>query len=148
LTGEELKKLPSTLTTWKKWKKRHPKTLVLSQDTGHVRDYTTDPYESYYRSPFTFFGFRGKTPELPEKELVLGVEIGEEKKAYPLSVIRKIKTPFEDTVSGKAIMIHFDSETQEAFATDREENRLPSAVLTYWYVWYAFNPETEIFKEE
>jgi hypothetical protein len=148
LTGTELSTLPSTLTTWEKWKKRHPDTLVLSADTGYTRDYTRDPYESYYRSPFRFLGFRGKvSPELPEKELVLGVEMGGEKKAYPLSVLKEIKTPFEDTVSGKAITIHFDRETEEAFATDKEKKRVP-AVLTYWYVWYAFHPETTIFKKE
>jgi hypothetical protein len=63
-----------------------------------------------------------------------------------LSVLKEIKTPFEDTISGKAITIHFDSETEEAFATDKETKRVPEAVLTYWYVWYAFHPDTDIFK--
>jgi hypothetical protein len=148
LTGTNIKTLPSTLTTWKKWKKRHPDTLVLSTDTGYIRDYSKDPYESYYTSPFRFFGFRGKvSPELPEKELVLGVDIGAEKKAYPVSVLKKMKTPFEDTVSGQKITVHFDSDTEEAFATDKEKNRVPG-VLTYWYVWNAFHPDTTVFKGE
>lgn len=148
LTGTKLKTLPSKLTTWKKWKKRHPDTLVLSTKTGYTRDYTRDPYESYYTSPFRFLGFRGKTSkELPEKELVLGIDIGTEKKAYPVSVLKKIKTPFEDTVSGQKITVHFEGDTEEAFATDKDEKRVPG-VLTYWYVWYAFHPDTKIFKSE
>ena len=38
LTGAKLKVLPSTLTTWKKWRRQHPNTAVLSPDTGHQRD--------------------------------------------------------------------------------------------------------------
>ncbi len=144
MTGARLTPLPSTLTTWKRWKKLHPGTLVLSTDTGYARDYTVDPYEGYFRSPFAFFGFRGKTsPELPEKELVLGVEIEGAKKAYPFSVLRKIKAPFDDAILGHNITIHFDRESEEAYATEKNR-RLPGTV-SYWFVWYSFHPDTAIY---
>ncbi len=145
MTGTELATLPSTLTTWKKWKKRHPDTLVLSTDTGYRRDYSRDPYASYFRSPLAFFGFRGKSPGLPEKELVVGIELGAETKAYPLTELKKLKPPLEDIVAGKKIFIHFDKETEEAFAKDKEGKRLES-ILTYWYVWHAFHPDSAIYK--
>jgi hypothetical protein len=34
-------------TTWGRWRERHPGTLVLSRDTGHARNYDSDPYGSY-----------------------------------------------------------------------------------------------------
>lgn len=147
MTGARLIPLPSSLITWKRWKKLHPDTLVLSTDTGYSRDYNVDPYEGYFRSPFAFFGFRGKiSPELPEKELVLGVEIEGVKKAYPFSVLRRIKAPLDDAISGHNITIHFDRESEEAYATETER-RLPSAV-SCWFVWYSFHPDTSINREK
>ncbi|MBI5467837.1 MAG: DUF3179 domain-containing protein [Deltaproteobacteria bacterium] len=146
MTGARLTPLPSTLTTWKRWKKLNPGTLVLSTDTGYARDYTVDPYESYFRSPFAYFGLKKKPPELPEKELVLGIEMEGAKKAYPFSVLRKIKAPFNDTVSGHNITIHFDRESEEAYATEKE--RRLNGTVSYWFVWYSFHPDTSIYREK
>ena len=44
LTGSRLKLLSSTHTNWASWKSKHPKTQVLSDDTGYRRDYDRDPY--------------------------------------------------------------------------------------------------------
>jgi hypothetical protein len=73
MTDTPLTVLPSTLTTWKRWKKRHPDTLVLSLETGHRRDYTRDPYESYYESSRGFFSRVLGGPGEEEKMLVAGV---------------------------------------------------------------------------
>lgn len=144
MTGARLAPLPSVLTTWKRWKRLHPDTLVLSTDTGYARDYGVDPYEGYYRSPLAFLGFRGKTsPALPEKELVLGLEIEGAVRAYPFSVLRKIDAPFDDAVSGHDITVHFDGGSEEAYATEKGR-RLPGTV-SYWFVWYSFHPETSIY---
>lgn len=43
-TGRVLVRRPAVMTTWKEWKARHPGTLVVTFDTGHVRDYRRDPY--------------------------------------------------------------------------------------------------------
>ena len=34
-------------TTWERWRERYPETVVLSRDTGHARNYDSDPYGSY-----------------------------------------------------------------------------------------------------
>lgn len=146
MTGTRLSPYPSALTTWKRWKKLHPDTLVLSTKTGFSRDYSKDPYEDYYRSPLAFFGFRQKPPELPEKELVLGIEVEGITRAYPFSILRKIKTPFNDTISGKTVTIHFDRESEEAYVTDKDMKRLPG-IVSYWFVWYSFNSDTSVFRE-
>ena len=49
-TGSPLRVLPSTVTTWEKWRRRHPKTLVLTTATGRRRDYAKDPDEDCCRS--------------------------------------------------------------------------------------------------
>jgi hypothetical protein len=146
MTGQKLKSIPSKVTTWKRWKTLHPDGLVLSRKTGHSRDYTLDPYRDYFRSPLAFLGFRGKSPGLPEKELVLAVEIGDQKKAYPLSILKSAPTPVHDVISGEAIRIFYDHASESAYAT-MEDNTPLSALVTYWFVWYGFYPETEIYKK-
>ena len=39
MTGTKLFTFPSTITTWSKWRKKHPDTTVLSFDTGYNRNY-------------------------------------------------------------------------------------------------------------
>jgi hypothetical protein len=57
MTGAELEVLPSTLTSWRKWRQKHPQTEVLSLDTGYKRNYRQDPYADYYQSKKGFFSF-------------------------------------------------------------------------------------------
>lgn len=144
LTGTPLKPVASTLTTWKRWRKKHPDTLVLSTETGYRRDYTSDPYRSYHRSPFAFFGLKKKLPHLPEKELVAGVEIDGVKKAYPFSVLKGSGPNLTDTVSGKRLTVNFDIASEEVTVTGQDNETLP-VMVSYWFVWYSFNPDTLIF---
>ena len=146
MTGKKLNTKPYVLTKWKKWKKKYPHTLVLSTDTGYRRDYDRDPYESYYRSPLAFFGFKKKTPGLPEKELILGIEYEGIKKAYPLSLLKKSKPPLKDTVADKEISIYFDKDAEDVYSVDENNKRIAS-IVTYWFVWYDFHPESLIFKK-
>lgn len=46
-TGRTLTRFPSILTTWKQWKAKHPHTMAVTFDTGHVRDYWRDPYAGH-----------------------------------------------------------------------------------------------------
>ena len=151
MTGERLTPVPSVQTTWERWRKLHPDTLVLSTDTGYSRDYSSNPYENYFTSPLAFLGFKGKRDgRLPEKELVLGidagVEVGNEKKAYPFGALRNIETPVRDTISGQKVLVYFDKDSEEAYVTDESGKRLPTLV-SYWFVWSSFHPDTKIFKE-
>ncbi len=146
LTGTKLTAIPSTITTWKKWKALHPKTFVLSTKTGFKRDYSRNPYENYYNSPLAFLGFKGKRDKrLPEKELVLGIEVKGIKRAYPFSVLKGSVDPITDTISGEEIRIHFDKNSEEAYATFKDGSRLVGMV-SYWFVWSAFYQDTDIFK--
>lgn len=147
MTGTEVATVPSVLTTWKRWVRMHPDTLVLSKKTGYVRNYDDDPYENYHRSPLSFFGIKKKLPHLDEKELVLGVTVDGVRKVYPFRVLRKTDLPVEDTVGGTDVTVHFDTGSEEAYATGPGGERLPGFV-SYWFVWYDFYPETMVYKPE
>jgi hypothetical protein len=88
--GQELEALPLTWTTWGRWKRRYPKTLVLSKETGYVRSYGYDPYgsytskrPSYYTSGGPFFPVMARSNRFPEKKVVVGVKVDHAVLALP-----------------------------------------------------------------
>ncbi len=144
MTGAKLPPVASRLTTWKRWKKLFPHTLVLSPETGYARDYERDPYEGYSKSAFAFFRIKKSLPHLREKELVLGIEIGGKFRAYPFSVLGKLSSPLEDTLAGKAVKVYFDKDSEEAYAATVTGKRVPG-IISYWFVWYSFHPDSTVF---
>jgi hypothetical protein len=45
--GAGVERLPVVETTWERWKQMHPDTMVISDDTGHSRNYQSYPYGNY-----------------------------------------------------------------------------------------------------
>jgi hypothetical protein len=140
MAGKRLETLPSSFTTWKKWLKNHPETLVLTPLTGYVRDYSRDPYEDYYKSRRGFFSFFKPGPGEKEKELVAGIEFNGKSYAFPLSSLRE-RGPLSTTVAGKGIIATFDDSTDMVTITDEQGTSIPH-VLVYWFVWKGIHPET------
>jgi hypothetical protein len=136
MTGTKLEVLPSTLTTWKKWRKRH-------LETGYARDYSRDPYENYYESRRGFFSsFKPGLGE-EEKELVVGVTLDGAARAYPLETVRKNRT-LTDTLSGRKLTLTFDPATDQLAIRDDAGNDVPY-ITGYWFVWKGMYPETGRF---
>lgn len=143
MTGKELATLPHRLTSWKKWKKSHPDTLVLSSDTGHKRDYSKDPYEDYYKSPFSFFG-SSPPPTLPEKTLVIGIEFKGMKRAYPLEEFKRLKRPVKDRIGSVELSINLNGLGGEVTASGEDGMKI-EGLITYWFVWHKFHPDTTVY---
>ncbi len=142
MTGATLEVLPSTLTTWKTWRQTHPETMVLSTNTGHDRDYGQDPYEEYYRSKRTIFGFvRDILQGHEAKELVVGVRVGDSAKAYPLEEVRQ-QGEIRDTLAGKELTLAIDPRTDRLIVTDLQGGEIP-VIVTYWFVWKDIHHESE-----
>jgi hypothetical protein len=146
LTGTRLKKLPSTITTWKKWRKRYPETEVLSLNTGYVRDYENDPYSDYYKSKTGLFSFLKSGPGADEKALVIGVEIEGVTSAYLMGQLRDVRE-INDTIGGRSINLSFDAETDAVIVRD-EKGEEYDYMITYWMVWKGIYPETELYVEK
>ncbi len=145
LSGTRLKALKSRVTTWGKWRKKHPDTLVLSLDTGHIRDYSKDPYEAYYRSTSGLFNsFFRKGPGEEEKEMVVGVDLGGNQKAYPVEHLRREGT-VEDSLGGVKLILSFDPETGDVLIETGEGEEIPP-VIVYWFVWKGIHPESGLFR--
>lgn len=145
LTGAKLEAVPSTIITWREWKEQHPHTLVLAERRvpaifsalGKALQTLIPPLRSQ----------RSSHPQTPSSfsELVLGVTVGEEKKAYPLDELARSTAPFTtDTVKGTEVRLFFSPTNAFAYAENKQEERLPS-VVTYRATWLAFYPHSQLY---
>jgi len=144
MTGAMLQHIFLEHTTWSEWRRSHPNTHVLSIKTGHIRNYNRDPYLGYSQSADLMFGVNHVDPSYHPKEWVLGIEVGENFKAYPFSELKKVKGPIHDHINGQRIQITFNAEAHSASAMDANGKPLPS-VMAFWFAWYTFHPETKVY---
>ena len=145
MTGTKLATFPSTITTWGKWKKKHPGTTVLSFKTGYSRNYDRDPYESYYRERRGMFRsfFKGGPGE-EEKEIVAGVQVGDSAKAFPAELVRQRKK-VTDTVGDQKVTLSYDDSTDQiSVRTDKGEEIEP--IVVYWFVWKGIHPDSGLYR--
>lgn len=144
LTGARLKVLPSTLTTWAKWSRAHPRTEVLSLETGYNRNYSEDPYADYYASRKGFFAFFKPAPGEEEKALVVGLTLDGSARAYPLELLRE-KQQLKDDLAGTAVTLDYRSDTDQISVRTAAGEELTPLIL-YWFVWKGMYPESGIYR--
>jgi hypothetical protein len=144
LTGTRLEVLPSSLTTWGKWRKLHPDGLVLSTDTGYSRNYTKDPYLDYYARKSGFWSFFKLGPGEKEKELVIGIELDGQASAYPLDLLRQ-RGEIRDAFGTQTLKLDFDSATDRLQVTGTDGSKVPY-MIAYWFVWKGIHPQTGRYK--
>ena len=104
LTKKRLTPIITDTIKWKEWKAKHPDTLVLSTDTGFIRNYERDPYEGYDRSSRIWFPIEVQDDRLFSKARVYGIMVNGESKAYPEDIIKKKKV-INDFVGNKNILV-------------------------------------------
>lgn len=73
--GAALREFTVVRTTWRRWRARHPDTLVMTETTGFARDYANDPYAplGYYTSNRTLFANTYTDDQFHAKTWVYGV---------------------------------------------------------------------------
>jgi len=143
LKGKRLTRIPIQHTTWEAWLGRGD-SLVLSRDTGYRRDYSRSPYGSYASDADLYFPVNARSARYHPKERVLGIEIGARFKAYPFAELARVESPWKDSFAGQDLVVMFDAETRSGEIRDASGKPLPS-INAFWFAWYAFHPETEVF---
>ena len=144
MVGRKLEKISAERTSWKHWLKNHPRTQVLSTDTGYSRSYNVDPYEGYYRALGIMFPVGDVRTDLPAKEMVLGIEINGAAKAYPLSLLERKSGMLKDDVGEYPVQIVLSKEGQVVNVQDHQARTIP-VIFAYWFAWQAFHPGTEVY---
>lgn len=147
MKGEKLHSVPVMHTRWSDWKSRYPATRVLSTDTGYDRDYSRNPYAGYEKTPDLWFRVQARDQRYHSKEPVLGIEIDGHFKAYPFVELKKTGDDVHDALAGQPVVVKYDPEHHTAVAVDARGNMLPG-VIAFWFAWYAFHPDTEVYRAE
>lgn len=145
LKGYGIPAIPTAHTTWRDWQTRHPDTQVLSTDTGFRIKYRGSPYTDYKNSSRLMFPVAEHSNAYGKKELVLGITIDGVDKTYPFKELKKYdQASFTDTIANKEITIEWQEDEQYARALDSNGEEI-TTVIVYWFAWYAFHSDTEIF---
>ncbi len=144
LKGSELQMLPLEHTTWQRWRRLHPNTLILSKATGHDRNYQTDPYAGYKDSSGTYFPVKQIDPRYHPKQQILGLEVEGHFKAYPFVELDRAGGEVIDSLAGQVYRVFYDRANRSAWVVDVTGNKIP-AVSAFWFAWMAFHPESAVY---
>ena len=147
MVGKKLKRIPISHTTWRDWLQKNPETLVLSDETGHFRDYTRNPYAGYESSRTLYFAVNNRAPDTYHpKELVIGLDFDGVYKAYPFVELEKNGKPrFTDNINGNQITVQWDSENRSVTILNSAGEEI-AGIQGFWFAWFAFHPDTEVYR--
>lgn len=144
-SGAELKFLPVVMSSWSWWKGHHPDSEVLIGGEGVSARYSSESYSEYRSSQSLMFPVAEQSKALRNKDMVIGISLGDQAMAYPYNELAKSKETVSDELNGQVILVHYDEEQNTAWITD-ESGVLLAAESMYWFAWYAFHTDTQIFE--
>jgi hypothetical protein len=148
LVGKELKPVAIRHELWRGWQERVGKNgQVLSTDTGHRRNYRLSPYGDYDHSERLYFPVTHASRKYHPKTWVLGWSYNGESKAWPFPELADHGAVLEDQIGGKAVTLHYDPDVPSAELRDEYGTLLP-ATRAFWFAWYTFHPDTDVFEAE
>jgi len=139
-----LRRLPSVVTRWGEWRRRHPQTKVLSLDTGFQRPYQPGAaYADYFASDDTMFPVRTRSLALPAKERVFGIVHDGLPKAWSLASLREARVT-NDAVGEAEVVVVSASEAVPVRGVSRSgiplEYDAGQAVRAYRRGGHRFSP--------
>lgn len=144
LVGQKLTPFAVDTLLWGDWKNLHPDTQVLSQETGHSRDYSSYPYGSYEQDTSVYFPAEGTSDtRLHPKQIVWGIEVNGKFKAYDdkkLSEVGKLN----DSLNGIKLNIARNKEGQVRITKEDGGAIIPDRSM--WFAWVSFHPDTQLYK--
>lgn len=115
--GTKLASIPITLTSWEAWRGTHPDTAFVDLPPTGLRDKMMTkmldwmiPLPGLARRRSPWHPVHGAVDSrLPAMSMVVGVESGETRKAYPLDEVRARRV-VNDEVGGEPIVVLYDPE--------------------------------------
>jgi len=92
-------------TTWETWQAMYPETILMTEDTGFSRPYGTYPYGSFRTDQSLIFNVDNMNDlRLHRKARVLGLNVGDSSKVYPVSDFGDDVSLIHDQVGGMDIV--------------------------------------------
>jgi hypothetical protein len=138
-TGKRLRWIPSVVTTWKQWKKEHPKTSVLKPPR---------PLEAYQRTNRSYERYRmtdrahwldRRIPvgnEYKNKDSVTIVVRDGKARCYPHRALKEGANEDGD--------LRVVKEGATVRVRDRDGREVPS-LFAYWFAWCAYYPKGTVY---
>ena len=125
ILGERVTWIPDRLqvveTTWGTWREMYPQTRLLSRDTGFSRDYDDYPYGSFREDNSLLFDVNNANDNrLHRKERVLGINVGDASKVYPVSGFSNAVEVLNDTVGDMSVVVAGSSGSNFAVVYNRQ----------------------------
>ncbi|MCC5858569.1 MAG: DUF3179 domain-containing protein [Ectothiorhodospiraceae bacterium] len=172
-TGQALEEIRVVWTTWERWRERHPRTRVLSDETGFIRNYRRDPYGSYnplegYYVPDSgrFFPVMHENGRYPPKQEIFGFRTAREAVAVDRDHLRDQGLLIHQGPEQDYLIIH-DPGLDTAWVFSPVPEQTPShdelrfgpqgpehpeleglepvnGFEAMWFAWYAFYPDTVV----
>lgn len=117
--GNSLPMVPIVEMTWEGWRRLHPDTRVVSEETGFGRDYQSYPYGNYDNPTNSALLFPGSIDgRRPPKERVLGIPLGSGGITFPFGILDEMGevAVAETSVLGEPYVVFWDRAGQSAIA--------------------------------
>jgi len=116
---------------------------VLSRETGHVRDYGTDPYSGYEDAASLFFPVTSRDDTIFPKKVIFGIEVDGLFKAYVQDDLVRGET-VDDEVNGVSVSVFLSDIGVVEFVRSDTGAVVPHE-RDFWFAWFAFHPETLVY---
>lgn len=166
--GKTLDEVNLIWTTWERWRSEYPDTKVLSEDTGHLRNYSNDPYGSYnptggyYQQDQVMFPLMNESGTYSSKKMVVGARTSAHSGYFVMDDLRD-----ERALTTDSFLAVYDSDldtgriyprpseeitaredgTYEMNGKQYEADDLPMeelvSVEAFYFAWTAFYPDSE-----
>ncbi|TVP54559.1 MAG: DUF3179 domain-containing protein [Gemmatimonadales bacterium] len=170
--GHTLAEVNLIWTTWERWHAAHPDTRVLSDRTGHLRNYDRDPYGSYtplrgyYVEDRTMFPVMHRSGSQHQKEMVVGARTADASARFVLGDLESERIQMTENflavydptfhtgviyerpdgveLDGLRVLPGGDYEFNGEIHPPRELPFEPLvSVDAFYFAWHAFYPDSE-----
>ncbi|MCZ6738658.1 MAG: DUF3179 domain-containing protein [Actinobacteria bacterium] len=113
--GKSLTPLASAIVRWADFRDSHPDGQALSSDQGFGLVYGSNPYEFYSSRSRPYNFYSGEIDDrFPALERVVGISVNGIDKAYPFSLINKVRV-VHDNLAGQELVVFWGaSDTADA----------------------------------
>ena len=141
LAGTALDMLPVEIVSFNQFKTAHPKAEIVSNETGHERNYGQSPYEAYFARDGLMVPVKGVGDALPRKTLGVGIATDDQSWFVPEDLCRDgyiLATP-----AGDVSLTADDAGVRVVSAPESVRT-----AQTFYYSWSAFYPHSTVVGEE